>query len=251
MALPLLRVMSNNDTLPRRVWLWSCGWSRGQSSILNRSPDHSSRDARIQVISSGDSFSKWPFGVLTGIVSEVPLSRIFFKKTPFKEDTMSKDVYEKLAAHLDKLPAGFPPSPSGVELRLLKRLFTAEEAKLAAHLTLNREEAGAIAHRAKLVLGKAEQVLREMARKGLIFSIETKGAPTLYQAVPWIVGIYEFQVNNPDESFFQDVNEYFSTRRQASRPQPIPQMRTIPIARSIEPQLEVLPYERAEECQDP
>ncbi len=160
---------------------------------------------------------------------------------------MSKNVYERLAQHLDKLPGGFPPSPSGVELRLLKRLFTPEEAKLAVHLTLNREEAGMIAHRAKLVLGEAEQRLREMARKGLIFSIETEGAPALYQAVPWVVGIYEFQVNNPDESFFRDVNEYVRTRSKVSRPQPIPQMRTIPIARSIEPHLEALPYERAEE----
>jgi NAD-dependent dihydropyrimidine dehydrogenase PreA subunit len=160
---------------------------------------------------------------------------------------MAKNVYERLAQHLDKLPGGFPPSPSGVELRLLKRLFTPKEAKLAVHLTLNREEARIIARRAKLAFGEAEQRLREMARKGLIFSIETEGAPALYQAVPWVVGIYEFQVNNPDESFFRDVNEYVSTRGKVSRPQPIPQMRTIPIARSIEPDLEVLPYEQAEE----
>jgi electron transport complex protein RnfB len=132
-------------------------------------------------------------------------------------------------------------------LRLLKRLFTPKEAKLAVHLTLNREEARIIAHRAKLVLGEAEQRLREMARKGLIFSIETEGAPALYQAVPWVVGIYEFQANNPDESFFRDVNEYICTRSSVSRPQPIPQIRTIPIGRSIEPHLEALPYERAEE----
>ena len=160
---------------------------------------------------------------------------------------MLKNVYERLAQHLDKLPGGFPPSPSGVELRLLKRLFTPKEAKLAVHLTLNREEAGIIAHRAKLVLGEAKKRLREMARKGLIFSIETEGAPPLYQAVPWVVGIYEFQVNNRDESFFRDYDEYFRTRSKVSRPQPIPQMRTIPIARSIEPHLEVLPYEQAEE----
>ncbi len=158
---------------------------------------------------------------------------------------MPKNVYERLAQHLDKLPGGFPPSPSGVEQRLLKRLFTPKEAKLAVHLTLNREEARMIAHRAKLALHEAEQRLREMARKGLIFSIEAEGSPALYQAVPWVVGIFEFQVNNPDESFFRDVNEY--NRSKVSRPQSIPQMRTIPIERSIEPHLEALPYERAEE----
>ena len=160
---------------------------------------------------------------------------------------METDAYENLAQHLDKLPGGFPPSYSGVELRLLKRLFTPEEAELAVHLTLDREEAKTIAGRAGLDLAQAEKMLKEMTRKGLIFSIEPEGGPALYQAVPWVVGIYEFQVNNLDEGFVQDVNEYNRTRGMVSRPQPIPQLRTIPVGRSIEPHLETLPYERAEE----
>ena len=160
---------------------------------------------------------------------------------------MERDSYQKLAQHLDKLPGGFPPSDSGVELSLLKRLFTPEEAELAVHLTLDREEATTIAERAGLDLAQAEQILKEMARKGLIFSIEPEGGPALYQAVPWMVGIYEFQVNKLDEGFAQDVNKYIRTRGKVSRPQPIPQLRTIPVRRSIEPHLETLPYERAEE----
>jgi hypothetical protein len=38
-----------------------------------------------------------------------------------------EDVYQRLARPLDELPAGFPPSQSGVELRILKSLFTAED----------------------------------------------------------------------------------------------------------------------------
>jgi electron transport complex protein RnfB len=160
---------------------------------------------------------------------------------------MQMDRYQKLAQHLDKLPGGFPPSDSGVELRLLRRLFTPEEAELAVHLTLDREEARVIAERAGLDLAEAEQRLREMARKGLIFSIEPEGGSALYQAVPWIIGIYEFQVNNLDEGFVQDVNEYIRTRSKVSRPQPVAQIRTIPVGQSIESHLETLPYERAEE----
>ena len=164
-----------------------------------------------------------------------------------QEDVMETDSYHKLAQHLDKLPGGFPPSDSGVELRLLKRLFRPEEAELAVHLTLDREEARVIAGRAELDIDEVEQRLRRMARKGLIFSIEPEGGPALYQAVPWVIGIYEFQVNNLDESFVQDVNEYLRTRRKVSRPQPVPQIRTIPVRQSIESPLETLPYERAEE----
>jgi electron transport complex protein RnfB len=159
---------------------------------------------------------------------------------------MDRDSYEKLAQHLDKLPGGFPPSASGVELRLLKRLFTPEETELAVHLTLDHEEARVIADRAGLNVAEAKQRLRKMARKGLIFSIEPEDGPALYQAVPWVIGIYEFQVNKLDEGFVQDVNEYIRTKKQVSRPQPIPQIRTIPVEQSVESHLETLIYERAE-----
>ena len=157
------------------------------------------------------------------------------------------DAYKKLAHHLDNLPGGFTPSDTGVELRLLKRLFTPEEAELSVHLTLEREEASTIANRAGISTEEAEQRLKAMAGKGLIFSTEAKDSLALYQAVPWVVGIYEFQVNKLDREFVEDLNEYRSTMRKDSRPQPLPQMRTIPVGQSIEGNLEVLPYERAEE----
>jgi ferredoxin len=160
---------------------------------------------------------------------------------------MEKDTYKKLAEHLDNLPGGFTPSHTGVELRLLKRLFTPEEAELSVHLTLEREEAGAIANRAGISIDEAEQRLKTMARKGLIFSIEAEGSSALYQAVPWIIGIYEFQVNKLDKEFVEDLNEYRNTMRKDPRPQPLPQMRTIPVGQSIDNNLQVLPYERAEE----
>ena len=43
------------------------------------------------------------------------------------------EVYRKLARHLDNLPGGFPSTESGVELRILRRLFTPEDAELALH----------------------------------------------------------------------------------------------------------------------
>ena len=45
------------------------------------------------------------------------------------------DVYVRLREHLDNLPVGFPKTESGVELRILKRLFTEEEAEMAMHLS--------------------------------------------------------------------------------------------------------------------
>jgi electron transport complex protein RnfB len=160
---------------------------------------------------------------------------------------MKEEMYRKLAEHLDHLPGGFAPSNTGAELRLLQRLFTEQEAELATYLTLDREGAQAIASRAGLPLAETEQRLAQMAHKGLIFCIHPEEGPTLYQAVPWIVGIYEYQVNNLGKGLLQDLADYRSTRKQRPRPRTIPQVRTIPVGESIEPHLEALPYERVDQ----
>jgi len=44
------------------------------------------------------------------------------------------DIYRKLQKHLDQMPIGFPRAESGSDIRLLKHLFTLEEAKIAIFL---------------------------------------------------------------------------------------------------------------------
>ncbi|MFX0008873.1 MAG: hypothetical protein ACFE9R_01050, partial [Candidatus Hermodarchaeota archaeon] len=48
-------------------------------------------------------------------------------------------IYRQLQQHLDTLPTGFPATESGIEIKLLKRLFTPEEAKIAINLTFGVE----------------------------------------------------------------------------------------------------------------
>ena len=160
---------------------------------------------------------------------------------------MGEDVYRRLAEHLDRLPGGFAPSESGADLRLLERLFTPEEAELAVHLKLEREEARVIAERAGLPLAETERRLSEMAQKGLILPVQPEDGPALYQAVPWVVGIYELQVNNLTEGLLQDLAEYSSTRTRRPQVRAISQMRTIPVGEAIEFHPEALPYEQVEE----
>jgi hypothetical protein len=114
-------------------------------------------------------------------------------------------------------------------------------------LTLDREEAQIIARRAGLPLAETEQRLDEMAHKGLIFSIHPDDSPALYQAVPFVIGIYEFQVNRLTEGLLQDLDEFWSTQKQRPQAQTISQMRTIPVGQSIDPHLETLPYEQVDE----
>jgi electron transport complex protein RnfB len=164
-------------------------------------------------------------------------------------DIMNQRIYQRLAEHLDRLPGGFDSSTTGADLRLLRRLFTPEEAELATCLTLDQETAQAIARRANLPLAETEHRLTAMADKGLIFSLQPENRPPLYQAVPFVIGIYEFQVNRMSEGFLQDLDDYRSTRKPRSQRarETIPQMRTIPLDQSIEPPLKALPYEQVEE----
>jgi NAD-dependent dihydropyrimidine dehydrogenase PreA subunit len=147
---------------------------------------------------------------------------------------------------LDSLPSGFPSTESGVELRILRRLFTPGEAELALKVTLKLESAAAIAARAGLSQEEAEARLKQLSRKGLIFSIETPDRDPRYMAAQFVIGIWEYHVNDLDAEFVRDMDEYlpYLGREAFGR---VPQLRTVPVGKSINAGLEVLPYERAEE----
>jgi electron transport complex protein RnfB len=156
------------------------------------------------------------------------------------------DVYYALREHLDSLPAGFPSTESGVEIRILKRLFSPEEASLAVHLRSKLEPAAVIAARAGMTELEMAPMLEEMARKGLIFSIETKERPPAYMAAQFVVGIWEYHINDLDEEFAKDMEEYLPFLAKEAFDH-VPQLRTIPVGKSIHAGIEVLPYEKAEE----
>jgi len=156
------------------------------------------------------------------------------------------DVYHELREHLDSLPGGFPPTDSGVEIRILKRLFSPTEASLAVHLRPKLEPASAIAERAGIREEEIAPLLKEMARKGLAFSIETAERPSVYMAAQFVVGIWEYHVNDLDEAFVEDMQEYLPALAKEAFDY-VPQLRTIPVGRSITASVEILPYEQAEE----
>jgi len=155
---------------------------------------------------------------------------------------MGTDVYNQLACHLDHLPGGFPATDSGVEIRILKRLFSPDQARLACHLTLIAESVPVIALRSGLPVDEASVMLAEMAQKGLIF----KSAPPLrYMAAQFVVGIWEYQVGYLDAGLVADMEEYLPYLFDSGAWQASPQMRTIPVGRSIDAGLKILPHESA------
>jgi electron transport complex protein RnfB len=160
---------------------------------------------------------------------------------------MKKDVYTRLASHLDNLPGGYPSTQSGVEMRILRRLFAPEEAEMALHLSILPEDVKVIAHRAKLSVEETATRLEELYQKGLILKIKRRGRPDLYMALQFAIGIWEYHVNDLDPELARDVGEYIPTLLDADTWKKAPQLRTIPVNKSIDSKLEVLPYEDVEE----
>ncbi len=155
-------------------------------------------------------------------------------------------VYKSLAEHLNKLPAGFPPTPGGVELRILRRLFAPEEAELAQLLTLRPERPEGIAARCGMNPMDLSAKLESMARKGLIFRIR-KGEENRYMAAQFVIGIWEYHVNDLDPDLIRDVNEYLPYFFHPDQRGSTPQLRTIPISKALPSEQAVMPYERGRE----
>ena len=57
-------------------------------------------------------------------------------------------IYRKLQLHLNQQPVGFPRGRSGEDIRLLKHLFTPDEARLALYLTHKHATLSEIQNRA-------------------------------------------------------------------------------------------------------
>jgi ferredoxin len=156
---------------------------------------------------------------------------------------MSEDVYLQLREFMDKLPAGYPATPTGVEIRILKKLFTPEQAELAMKLSSEPEEVQTIAARTGLDEIELGQKLEEMALKGCIFRVR-EGEKRLYQAYHFVVGLYEFQLKNLDREFSELFEEYLPHLGLSMMPLKTQQMRVIPLESSIEAASETATYNR-------
>ena len=156
---------------------------------------------------------------------------------------MSEDVYGRLREFLDAMPAGYPATPTGVEIKILKKVFTPEQAELTMKLSQEPEEVQAIAARIGVEETELAQRLEEMALKGCIFRVRD-GDKRLYQAYQFIVGIYEFQLKNLDREFCELFEEYLPFLGMSMMPIKTKQLRVIPLESSVETTSAVAPYNK-------
>lgn len=159
---------------------------------------------------------------------------------------MNDNVYHKLAEHLDNLPSGFPSTENGVEIRILKRLFSPEEATIALALKMKQEPPAAIAQRLNMEETEIAPVLEKMSKKGLIFR-KRKKDQFFYMAAQFVIGIWEYHVNSLDKELIKDFNEYAPHLiKKGWAKQKTQQLRVIPVNQSVTADTNVMPYEQAE-----
>lgn len=155
------------------------------------------------------------------------------------------DIYERLRMRLDEMATGYPSTASGIELELLRKLFTPEDAAMFLSLGFTPETAREVALRTGSDEEAVAAQLEGMARKGLLFRLRRPDGPA-YHIVPFIVGIYEFQVNALNGEILKDVSQYYlSGLGQSFHSTRTPHLRTIPINSGLVSSLPIAPYDDA------
>ena len=156
---------------------------------------------------------------------------------------MSDEIYHKLAKVLDTLPNGFPATDSGVEIKLLKRIFRPEDVELFCDLRLSFETSQQISERTGRPLEGLEEHLTAMRERGQIFGVNIGGVK-LFKMVPWAFGIYEFQLPHMDRELAEMCEEFgkvYCEQFFRNKPQ---LMQVIPVEKEIPSMQQALPYEQ-------
>lgn len=162
-------------------------------------------------------------------------------------------VYRDLQEYLDRETVGFAATETGSDIRLLKLLFTPDQAKATMCLTRRAEPVERIHERSNpegFTIEELGNSLYEAARRGLVF-VQNVGGIRHFKNMPYIVGFYETQVFNLTPEFKAANDSYMMDGGHGAFVQTkVPVMRTIPVAQSIEPEHHVSSYDHIEALVD-
>jgi len=148
---------------------------------------------------------------------------------------MSESVYRRLQQALNKHPVGFRTSETGADIRLLKHIFTPEQAELASRLDWHFQSTKTIYDKVSDIVSSREELslmLHDiLQRGGLTYRRRER---EMWALAPLVVGMYEYQVDRITPEMLADAEEYWASPKSDPPPPERPsQMRVIPIGTSI------------------
>ena len=175
---------------------------------------------------------------LAGMAVSLPVTKLFTQ-----DPEVINGWYERLADALNRLPNSFPRTESKIEITLLKKIFLPEEANLAGQLTGTPEPVSVIAQRAGLSEEETANRLTAMLSRDFVRGNAAKG---VFRLSPFIVGIYESQLERMDHELAHLIEEYFEQGGvEIMRPQPAIH-RVIPAQSAVKTEW-ILPYDKLKE----
>jgi Na+-translocating ferredoxin:NAD+ oxidoreductase subunit B len=176
------------------------------------------------------------------------------------ESKMEKEaVYHQLHKEIDeRMPLGFPEHKDGLEIKILKSLFSPEEANIAVHLsalpeTLEKIHKRLTKNNIKISKEELENLLDGLSAKGAIMGggllYDRKKNLKRYSLANWAIGMFELQVNRMNKEFAKIADKYLldTYYKEFHRKDRPTQMRTIPIEKSLSPDYTVGTYDNVKD----
>ena len=165
-----------------------------------------------------------------------------------KAKTKSQNPYEKLTIVLNTIPQGFPTLEDGTHLRVLEWIYEPDEAELTSKLKLSAETVRKIAKRLKIPEEGLAEKLESMYIKGQIRKTRNSKREVKYGLLPFVVGVYEDQINRMDPKFAELFEEYIvKTKGEILFSKKPAITKVVPVNSVIKTELEIHPYSQAEE----
>ena len=158
---------------------------------------------------------------------------------------MADEIYYRLREKIDGYSFGMAATKSGVEIRLLKKLFTEEEAEMYLNLTEDLQTAEEIANKINRDPKEVEALLRRMTEKGHTFPRfpQKEGEPFYVAAAPYVHGLIEHQLHRTDKELVDLINEH---GREGNFSKPFNGLRIVPVQASVDKTLQISNYDDVE-----
>jgi NAD-dependent dihydropyrimidine dehydrogenase PreA subunit len=152
---------------------------------------------------------------------------------------MNDHIHQRLRERIDSYSVGFSTTPSGIEIKILQKIFSPEEAELYLHMERKLERVEDIAQKAGKTAEEIKVLLDGMKKKGLLFPKKKNGIQ-YYALAPFMHGFFEHQsVLGLDYELAKMYEDYmwggFIPKTRS--------LRTVPIDVSLDSNKTVMPYD--------
>ena len=151
------------------------------------------------------------------------------------------DVFERLRRKLDGMTKGYPKTESGAELVFLKKIFTEEDAEFFIQFKTGLQTVEAVAEQYGITYDEAQARLEDMAAKHLMYW-ERDGLAKKYRIVPYIHGLWEFNVDRIDAVDAKNMGSlYVNGFAKSFMDYRLPMSRVVPIRADVVKDRKLLP----------